>query len=243
MPGCHAREERTLSHSQATGERLAAVGILAAGLAHELNNPIGSILLAAQNAKATPSRADECLDTILRNARRCADVVRNVLMVSRSEPAAPEPLAVNAIVEQAVLGIADDAGERRAELTLHLDPSVPDVLANALEIEQAVENLLRNAIESAESGVRIDVATTSENGCVTIRISDDGRGVPQHERDRVFEPFFTTRQEEGGTGLGLSLVRAIVHSCGGTIDFASVEGDGTCVAMTLPAVSPQSGGV
>jgi len=226
----------------ATGDRLAAVGVVAAGLAHELNNPIGSILLAARNAKSNPALADECIETILRNARRCAEVVRGVLRVSQGSPSRPEPVAVNLVVESAVRAVADEAKSRRATIGVQLDGSLPPVLAHSLELERVVENLLRNAIQSAESGVRVDVSTACENGSVAIHVSDDGRGVPVPMRDQIFEPFFTTRQEEGGTGLGLSLVRAVVYSYGGTVDVATTDGDGTRFVIALPVAPADKGG-
>jgi len=241
MAGHRASEESTLSYSGPSGDRLASVGILAAGLAHELNNPIGSILLAARNAKAHPDRSDECLDTILRNARRCAAVVRNVLAVSRSEPAHARPLEVNAVVERAVRSLDEAAAERRASIEVRLAADLPLVHANALELEQALRNLLSNAIQSAESGVQVRVATSDRNGTVIIVVADDGRGVPAELRERLFDPFFTTRQDEGGMGLGLSLVRAIAQGFSGSVEFVACDGAGAEVELTIPATSTGGG--
>jgi len=165
-----------------------------------------------------------------------------VLQVSGTAAAEPAPVNVNAVVAKAVDDVQDEARERRAEFRVDSAASLPQVLVNAHEIEQAIENLLRNAIESAESGARVDVSTHGADGSVTIRVSDDGRGVPVALQERIFEPFFTTRQDEGGTGLGLSLVRAIVHSHDGQITFDTVEGRGTRVEVALPTLATKQGG-
>ncbi|MHC4937898.1 MAG: sensor histidine kinase [Planctomycetota bacterium] len=207
------------------------MGILAAGLAHELNNPIGSILLAAQNAKASPDRADECLDTILRNARRCASVVKSVLQVSRRDPAVREAVDVNDLVRRAVGVASDVAAERHATVHLQLQSDLAPIDGALPELEQAIANLVRNAAESGD-GIEIRVATHGDADGVLIEVSDDGKGIAPDIRGRVFEPFFTTRQDEGGTGLGLSLVRAIVHAHGGRVQLESDQG--TRVRVILP---------
>jgi len=227
-------EEGPLSQSEGASDKLAVVGILAAGLAHELNNPIGSILLAAQNAKVSPDRSEECLDTILRNARRCAEVVRSVLEVSRAEPADHQEFDVNGAMSRAVAVVMDEAAERHATVESRPDPAASLVLGSALQFEQAVTNLLRNAIESAESGVRVVVTSRLDRDGLCIDVSDDGRGMSEEVRQRAFEPFFTTRQNEGGTGLGLSLVRAIAHAHGGRVRITSTSGDGTRVEVRFP---------
>ena len=226
-------EEGPLSETRSTSDRLAEVGILAAGLAHELNNPIGSILLAAQNAKASPERAHECLDTILRNARRCASVVRSVLQVAGTESGERETVELNDLVRKAVAATAEVAAERHATLRLDLCSDSPSASGNAIEIEQAIANLICNAVEAGD-GVEVSVSTRCEADEIRIVVSDDGKGIAADVRDRVFEPFFTTRQDEGGTGLGLSLVRAIVHAHDGRIELRDGPGDGTRVEVILP---------
>jgi two-component system NtrC family sensor kinase len=229
-------EEERLSETRSTGDRLAEVGILAAGLAHELNNPIGSILLAAKNARAAPDRVEECLDTIQRNARRCAAVVRDVLDVARTQSNERVPVDPNGVARRAVESAAGAVSERHATVSLELAPGLPSVEANAVELERAIANLVRNAAESGD-GVQIRVETGVEPGGVRIAVTDDGCGIPEERRERVFEPFFTTRQDDGGTGLGLSLARAVVHAHGGRIDLRGAPGEGTRASVVLPAAT------
>jgi two-component system NtrC family sensor kinase len=230
-----------LSDLKNTGDRLADVGILAAGLAHELNNPIGSILLAARNAKDSPDRVDECLDTIHRNARRCAEVVRSVLQVARSVPGDRVPTDLNGLVRRAVGQSAESSARAHAEIVLELAAKIAAPTVNAVEIEHALVNLLRNAAE-AGSGHRIGVATRDDDEFVHIVISDNGRGMTADVAARAFDPFFTTRQDDGGTGLGLSLVRAIAHGHGGRVDLQSAPTEGTILTVSLPIGSLPIGG-
>ncbi|MEM8883353.1 MAG: HAMP domain-containing sensor histidine kinase [Planctomycetota bacterium] len=226
-------EEIALSDTRSSHDRLAEVGILAAGLAHELNNPIGSILLAARNASAAPDRAEECLDTIRRNALRCASVVRRVLDVARTDPGQRESLDLNEIVTAAMERTTDLAGDHHATIQLDLVAGGAPVHGSAVELEQAIVNLISNAVESREGAhVRLETATGPDAS--TLLIEDNGVGIPAELRDRVFEPFFTTRQEKGGTGLGLSLVRAIAHAHEGRIELEDRAGEGTRVRLTLP---------
>ena len=183
--------------------------------------------------KATPETADECLDTILRNARRCAAVVRSVLQVSRREPAVRETVQVNDIVRRAVGAASDVAAERHATVELLLEADLPTIEAAPLELEQAIANLVRNAAEAGD-GIQIRVGTRSDPGAVRIEVSDDGRGIAPALHEGVFEPFFTTRQDEGGTGLGLSLVRAVVHAHGGRVELGPGRAEGTRAEVILP---------
>ncbi|MHC4954586.1 MAG: sensor histidine kinase [Planctomycetota bacterium] len=218
------------------------MGILAAGLAHELNNPIGSILLAAQNAKASPSSVDACLDTILRNARRCAAVVRSVLQVSQTDPTERAAVDLNQVIGEVATALAGDLEERHASIELNLGREIPPIMGNSLELGQVVGNLVRNAVQAAPSGVRVRVSTAVKKNAVALVVADDGRGMSGATQDRMFEPFFTTRQDEGGTGLGLSLVRAIVHSHGGRVDVASEPGEGTRIEVVVPQQPERSDG-
>jgi len=223
-------------------ERLASIGTLAAGVAHEINNPIGGILISAQYALA--SADDPERDAIWRRALeeseaqalRCAQIVKALLRFSAGSTAAKTPQDLNAIVRAALGamrgGLARDELER-IETDLAGDPL--EVLADPLGVEQVVVNLVRNALDaSAGSAGVVRVATDRGEGGARLRIEDQGPGIRDLDLPRIFDPFFSTREHAGGTGLGLSIVHGIVQDHGGTIDVESERGRGTRFCVHFP---------
>ncbi len=221
-------------------ERLASIGTLAAGIAHEINNPVGSILLAADFALSQRGRdgaaelTDACLADIVREARRCGRIVKSVLQFARREPTEKWLGDVNAVVERAVHLSRRFADDRQALLQLKLAAGVPRVELNPIQIEQAMVNLIRNAIESGERGVNVDVGTERTDLGVRLYVRDNGRGMTPDEKKHMFDPFFTLRVNEGGTGLGLSIVHGVVAEHGGSIDVETQPRRGTTVSILLP---------
>lgn len=221
-------------------ERLAAIGTLAAGIAHEINNPIAAILLGAQNAlngtrgAALPSGVREILEGIVFDSERCGTIVSSVLKFSRRAPGKRLPSDANRLVQSAVDLTRRYAEESRAKVYLHLDRNLPLIDVNPLEIEQVLVNVLRNAVESGDGVVEVHAQTGQGVDTVEIVVSDNGRGMTNDELSQLFDPFFTTRQREGGTGLGLSIAHGIVVSHGGTISVTGQPMGGTRVTIKLP---------
>jgi PAS domain S-box-containing protein len=222
-------------------ERLAVIGSLAAGIAHEINNPTGAILLAAKNALSHLGRAGgeevagRCLRDIVRSARRCAGIVRSVLQLARQEPLERWEADLNNSVRHAVEQAEPYARARGAVVEFHPGADVPPVVFNPLGIEQVVVNLIHNACEAGSGGgVWVRVSTLRSERGVQIRVSDNGRGLAREEIEKIFDPFFTTRREEGGTGLGLSVAHGIVVQHGGTIWVESEPGRGSRITVELP---------
>jgi signal transduction histidine kinase len=231
-----ASQER-LRHS----ERLASVGILAAGLAHEINNPIGTILLAAGHGLESLDRPNalavvqECLRDIAEDARRCGHIVKRVLQFSRDQTSEKRPEAIPPVVHQAIDLVRPDAGRHAATLEVSLSPGLPRVVMNSTEIEQVLVNVIRNAVESGGGrGVRVSVRGECRDGWVCITVRDDGRGLNDEAKRHLFDPFYTTRRAMGGTGLGLSISHGIVTDHGGSIEVESEVGEGTTFTVTLP---------
>ncbi|MEM9177491.1 MAG: ATP-binding protein [Myxococcota bacterium] len=236
-----AIEERTraLEASQARlreQERMAAVGTLAAGIAHQINNPIGSILTSADFAILTAGEPDgdqirsDALEDIRNQAIRCGKIVRSVLQFSRAEPTEKWLGDLTSVLRTAVDVTARYASERGAtvELSLDADASERMALMNPIELEQVFVNLIRNAVEAQPRDARVSVSShATENGEVEVVIADDGPGVDATDASSVFDPFFTTRLRDGGTGLGLSVAHGIVVDHGGRmwLDPASCEAD------------------
>ena len=223
-------------------ERLASIGTLAAGIAHEISNPIGSVLLAAQfglRHREGPGAAEvmaRCLQDIIRDAARCSGIVRNVLQFARREPLELAPGDVNEPVRRAVAATRAYAQEHQARLRVELAEGLPAVNLNATGIEQVVVNLLRNAVEAGEAGVDVHVSTAADGGRVRIVVRDNGRGMSRQEQQRVFDPFFTTQRHQGAVGLGMSVSHGIVQQHHGEIAVDSQPGRGTTVVVELPVL-------
>ena len=218
-------------------ERLAAMGTMAAGAAHQLNNPLGAIVASAQLAKVSrdcadfPAVAEEVLDQIEAEAVRCGQVLRSMLSFSREEASERWPEKIDGCVRRAVNAVEFHIDRGSAEIVLSLLPDSPEVLISPIEIEQVIINLLSNSIR-AEAEV-IVVGTVVAGQMLQLTISDDGVGLSETERAQVFDPFYTTRPE-AGSGLGLTIAREIIRDHGGSIEYVDAEGEGTVVRVQLP---------
>ncbi len=224
------------------GDRLASAGTLAAGIAHQINNPVGSIRNASEFALVCAKDGDYTqVEGVLRGnieqAIRCGEIVRSLLQFAA--PKNPEKTVgdLRSVVQRACSLAQSYGHERGVEILLAGGDEPFDVSMSEIEIEQVLVNLVRNAIESHPDAHRIEVRVErcDDQGCVEVR--DDGRGIPESELAQVFDPFFTTRLEEGGSGLGLSVALGIVRDHAGELDIESVEGEGTRVRMAMPLVS------
>ncbi len=228
-------------------QRIAAIGSFAAGIAHEINNPLGSALLAAETALALlkdPQQlltVEQCLRNILEAIERCGRVVHGLLAFARQQPAEREICDLNAIITRASEIVHGFLEQRQATLRTELCAQPLEVLASPLELELALVNLLRNAIESRPQGAEVVVRTTSRGSWAVVQIEDNGPGLTPEQREHMFDPFYTTRTREGGTGLGATVAYAIVEQHGGRIEVQSWVGIGTRVEIWLPLRPAQEG--
>jgi len=228
-------------------ERLASLGTLAAGIAHEINNPVNTILmttesalLALQNGRPA-ERLEEDLQIVIQEADRCGEIVRRVLEFVRDRKPERKPAELNEAVRSAIAMAQKTLGDHSFEVAVELADDLPEVSLNRAEVEQALIHLIRNAAESGGGEpVSVSVRTARADRGVAVVVEDDGQGIRHEVRDRIFDPFFTTRREKGGTGLGLSLAHSIVTDHGGTIDIESEPREGTTVRIELP-VEPGAG--
>jgi polar amino acid transport system substrate-binding protein len=252
-------------------DKMAALGVLVSGVAHEVNNPNGFILLNLPVLKDVYLDAIELfeeryrrdgdfqvgglrwsqmreelpamLDEMLEGARRIKRIVEDLKDFARREDSPRlEPVDLNAIVRSAarLLDARIRNATRRFELAL-ADP-LPRVRGNAQRIEQVVVNLVLNACEAlpdASRAIRVSSEHAREAGAVRLTVQDEGTGIRPEHLPRITDPFFTTKREQGGTGLGLSVSAAIVKEHGGTLEFHSPPGGGTAVVLTLPAASEE----
>ena len=241
-------EQRRAEQKIRESERLVAVGTLSAGIAHEINNPVGSILASAQYALMVMADPDggekvaESLRNIVAEARRCGQIVKSVLKFAREETTERWAADLNQIVGQARDHSLEMTRRYGATLDLALAPGLPAVLVNPTEMEQLLANLIRNALQAGGYGIHVAVRTEARDGQVHLSVVDDGPGMPPEIREQIFDPFFTTREASGGTGLGLSMVHGIVSGHGGQVSVHSEPGRGTEVRVELPAHDPARAG-
>ncbi|MCO6437228.1 MAG: hypothetical protein J5J06_09095 [Phycisphaerae bacterium] len=222
-------------------DRLATIGRLAAGVAHEINEPLGGILGFAQLARKTanlPAQVVQDLERIIQAALYARDIVRKLMLFARQSPPSRDWVQLSSLVDESLSLLAPRVQEFGVEVRRELDPVCPKVYADPVQLSQVIVNLCVNAIQAMPGGGILTVRTRKEDGEVTIVVEDTGAGIASDIADRIFEPFFTTKSPEQGTGLGLSVVHGIVISHGGKIHFQSQPGAGSRFEVKLPASSP-----
>ncbi|MBI1347817.1 PAS domain S-box protein [bacterium] len=220
-------------------ERMVAIGTLAAGVAHEINNPVGAALLAAETAitllpeKGISPIVRQALDNIVLGMERCGQIIRNTLRFSQQSDCDRALCDVNRIVRQC-RDLVNATSERRgATIDLHLEEQLPPMFANELEIQLTILNIIQNSVQAGDN-ITVKVSTRCMGQDVEITIADNGPGLTDEQRQHLFDPFFTTRRQEGGTGLGLSIAYGIVEDNDGTIEIESELGKGTKTQIVLP---------
>lgn len=237
----HAREHeraalRRLEDQLRRAERLASLGTFAAGIAHELNNPLSNIALSAEYAEKTadPERRAKLLANIVGNAQRCGQIVESVLRFARDEATRRWLVDVNPVVRHAVDLVKSYVGSERMTVSLDLVEPSPQIVCNPTEMEQVFVNLLRNAVEAHPDRCHIRLRSERAGDRVRIWISDNGPGIAPADRERIFDPFFSTRRSAGGTGLGLSITHRILAAHGGSIRVLNDAGPGATFELDLP---------
>ena len=233
-------ERRRLEASLAQAERLAAVGQLAAGVAHEINNPLTAIIANAQFLKEDLPPAGEAFqsaDLIARAGERTSRVVRRLLDFARQEEARLEAVDINASLQESLVLLDHQLNAAGIGVETRLAPDLPAIQANADQIQNAWLNLLVNARDALENqpGRRlVRILTRRQGDRIAIVINDNGPGIPAEEIPHLFHPFFTTKSPGQGTGLGLSTSYRTVEQLGGQIEISSEPGQGTSVIVRLP---------
>jgi two-component system NtrC family sensor kinase len=228
----------------AQADKLASVGRLAAGVAHEINNPLTGVLsYASLLRKRLTEDASACedLDVIVRETVRCRGIIRGLLDFAR--PAAPsrKPMDLNEVVRRAVAVVMTQLSLHQVDLSLDLAPDLPEAMADANQIQQVAVNLLLNAGDAiGDGGGAIRVTTRlGLGGTVELAVTDSGSGIPPEDLSRIFEPFYTTKGNHG-TGLGLAVSWGIAEAHGGALEAQSLPGQGACLTLRIPTVSGSS---
>jgi PAS domain S-box-containing protein len=236
-------EREALTQGARRAEKLAALGTLAAGLAHELNNPIGIMssrieLMLLEGAAVLSDEVREDLRVLHRQTQRVARITQGLLSFARRSSGERAPVDLNHVVRETLSLVQSQIAKAGVRLSVDLAAELPAILGDADTLQQVVLNLVTNARDALAGGGDIAIKTrVRERSCVELVVTDTGPGIAPQDLPRVFDPFFTTKTT--GTGLGLAITHGIVNEHHGTIDVESAPGQGTRFILTFPAlVSP-----
>ena len=242
------RAYRSLSQS----EKMASLGKLAAVVAHEINNPLAGILTysklisrMAEKGLTDDKRLSEAksyLQIIEGESRRCGGIVKNLLTFARQTPINPQKNDLNAIIERCLLLVGHQMELQGIELVKKLDPQLPSLYCDSGQVQQALLVIMMNAVEAMPHGGRLGIESAFDPAKRSGRVvvSDEGPGIPADVLPRIFEPFYTTKEEGKGTGLGLAFALGIIQQHGGNIEVSSTEQKGTAFTVLLPEEPPVS---
>ena len=218
-------------------EKLASIGILTAGIAHEINNPLTSVLSFSKLMLEQMPESDRNysrLKIMIRDAQRARTIVRELLSFAKENPIHPTVIDINRPVTEIAESLVAQELFKDIELKLNLAHNLPEILADPVRIGQVVMNMLLNAAHSITAPGKIAVETRSADGLVEIVFSDTGHGIPEEHLNRIFDPFYTTKGTGKGTGLGLAISYGIIKKHNGDIEVKSTVGKGSTFIVRLP---------
>jgi two-component system NtrC family sensor kinase len=229
-------------------EKLASVGQLAAGVAHEINNPLGTILLYAdilhKETAENNQQQQEDLEMIMREANRCKVIVNDLLNFSRQNEMLTQETDLNGLLQSLATEAAKQDLYQQIELVTDLEPNLPLIQADPFQLHQVFLNLMNNAAEAMPDGGELILRTYLDpmDGFVTVEVQDNGMGISEENMKKLFTPFFTTKPIGKGTGLGLAIVYGIVKMHRGQIQVQSQTGQGTTFTVRLRETLPSQAG-
>jgi len=232
-------EREELEQKAQLASRLAAIGEMTSGIAHEINNPLTSVIGFAQlvMGRNIPDDVREDIGVIHSEAQRAAEVVKNLLTFARKHAHTRQPTNINSVVEDTLKLRAYEHRINNTQVITQLDPNLPEIMVDYFQMQQVFLNIILNGetamLEAHNKGTLI-ITTQKVNNTIKVSFTDDGTGIAEENLSRIFDPFFTTREEGKGTGLGLSISHGIVAEHGGRIYARSKLGEGTTFVVELP---------
>jgi len=232
-------EREELERKLVQADKLSSIGLLAAGVAHEVNTPLAVISTYAQmlaKQVAGDEQKSRLLDKIARQTFRASEIVNSLLNFSRTSTTAFEDIDLNRVLRETLTLLEHQLQKASVNVELELDDAIPPIRGNSGKLQQVFLNLFINARDAMASGGRLRVSTTPDSAGVRVEISDNGAGIPRENLARIFDPFFTTKGARKGTGLGLSVTYGIVEEHGGVIEVESKPGEGTLFRLEFPAI-------
>jgi len=223
-----------------SSEKMASLGKLAAGIAHEINNPLGGILIYSSLMMEDLSEEDSKrgdLARIVQEAGRCKEIVKSLLEFARQTETKMEPTDINRAITDGLFFLENQALFHNIRIVKNLDPSLPLATGNAGQLKQVFMNIIINAAEAMHGNGELTISTypASDRNSILMEFTDTGEGIPEENFSRIFEPFFTTKDVGKGTGLGLATSYGIIEDHGGKIFVKSKVGEGTTFTIELPA--------
>lgn len=220
-----------ISHSS----RLASLGQMGASIAHEVKNPLTSMIGYAKvlKAKLSEPQLQEAADIIQHEGERCNQILQQMLRFARNDPDQSRPYSLGEVIQSCLLLLKSEAKTSQHQL---INEMAGDhiLIGSPQQIQQVIINLIMNAMQASPKGSVVRIGSKIEGGWLQISVEDQGGGIPKAIQNRIFDPFFTTKKETDGTGLGLSVAREIVHDQGGDLSFTTTEGKGTVFTIKLP---------
>ena len=231
------RELLRAEHQVWHAERLAAIGRLASGLAHEINNPINGVrncIYAVRGELDDQQKTNTYLDLMDEGLTSASGVLQKLLGFARKQQTAPGPVCLNDAVRAVRQLVEFNLTRKGIQLELELDPQLPLVLADRQLMQEVIMNLLINAIDAEQQDGLIRITSHHAADQVSLAVRDSGCGIADEIRDQIFDPFFTTKATGEGTGLGLSICLSIIQASGGTLSVASTAGQGATFTIMMP---------
>lgn len=239
-----ALEEKDRTQKQLIqAEKLAALGIVAAGVAHEVKNPLAIIIQGVEYLKSSVE-SDEMLhdvvERIKKSAFRADNIIKGLLSFTRQMPIKSEEVDINSIIEETLSFVTYQVNSKHIRIVRQYSQDIPNIMADGNQIKQVFVNILLNALDSMQDGgtITLTTAETKDNKdqmVIQTVIADTGCGIPEGKLEKIFDPFYTTKDTSGNAGLGLSVTKGIIDKHHGMIRIESKENSGTRVILELPA--------
>jgi signal transduction histidine kinase len=230
-------EKAKLNQQLIHADRLATIGQLAAGVAHELNEPLASILGFSQLIKKyqdLPQPAEQDVERIITASLYAREVIKNLMVFSRQLPARKNRIDLNQVIEDGLYFLEARCEKDGIKVIRNFDSQIPEIVADPSQIKQILVNLVVNAVQAMPNGGSLTISTKVSDGFVVFSVADSGTGIGEDLREKIFLPFFTTKDVDEGTGLGLAVVHGIVSSHGGSISIESQPGLGARFDISMP---------